>query len=33
MRVHSRHWLEYDSIALIALLAGIGAVALLVLGI
>ena len=33
MRVRSWHWLEYDPIALVALLIGIGVVALLVLGI
>ena len=33
MRARSRHWLDYDSISLVVLLIGIGAVALLVLSI
>jgi len=33
MRVHSGHWLDYDPIALVVLVLGIAAVALLVLSI
>jgi hypothetical protein len=33
MRVQSEHWLEYDHVALLVLIVGIGAVALLALSI
>ena len=33
MRVHSGHWLDYDPVALVFLVVGIGAVALLALSI
>jgi len=33
MRTQVRHWLDYDSVALVVLMIGIGAVALLVLSI
>jgi hypothetical protein len=33
MRVHSRHWLDYDSVALAVLVIGMGMIELLALGI